>query len=81
MQIVPERPKPASSDVWDEMCITDIDPVTYAGLALNELIFWSDKHDNVVEVELPAFRLKLKRQAVLGTTSAHGLTVQRGSRR
>lgn len=81
MQIVPERPKPESLEVWDEMCVTDIDPVTYAGLALNELIFWSDKQDNVVEVELPAFRLKLKRQAVLRTNSAEGLTVQRGSQR
>ena len=48
-------------DVWDDFCITDVDQATYAGVPINEMVFWSDNNGKIVEVELPAFRVTLKR--------------------
>lgn len=73
MLVVPERKRDVGSradadpeDPWDEHCITDVDRASYAGEPLNELVFWSDGDGDgagkVVEVELPAFRVSLRRQ-------------------
>jgi hypothetical protein len=47
--------------VWDDFCITDVDQATYAQVPLNEMVFWSDDDGKIAEVELPAFRVTLKR--------------------
>lgn len=61
MLIVPER-LATEEGVWDDFCITDIDLWSYAGLPMNELVFWGDDDGAMGEVELPAFRVKLQRQ-------------------
>lgn len=43
--------------VWNDACITDVDLSSYAGLPLNELVFW---HEEGI-VESPAWRLKLRK--------------------
>jgi hypothetical protein len=48
-------------DVWDDFCITDIDPASYAGVPINEMVFWSDDDGSIIDIELPAFRATLKR--------------------
>ncbi|CBX90575.1 predicted protein [Plenodomus lingam JN3] len=44
--------------VWDGFCVEDVDRPLYAGLPVNEVVFW-DRGDAGVfgEVELPGFRL------------------------
>ena len=49
--------------MWDDFCITDVDLATYAEVPINEMVFWSDGDGGIVEVELPAFRVKLKRKS------------------
>ncbi|KAK3673945.1 hypothetical protein LTR78_006147 [Recurvomyces mirabilis] len=53
--IVSERT--GKEKVWDDFCNTDVDVASYAGLPINEVVFW---HDEKV-VELPAWRVKLRR--------------------
>ncbi|KAK5108442.1 hypothetical protein LTR62_008329 [Meristemomyces frigidus] len=65
--VVPERTGKAK--VWDEFCNTDVDVASYAGLPINEVVFW---HGEQV-VELPAWRVKLKRTEGEGRP---GLVVQ-----
>ena len=48
-------------DVWDDFCITDMDQATYAEVPINEMVFWNDDNGKIGEVELPAFRVTLKR--------------------
>ncbi|KAK5724666.1 hypothetical protein LTR15_004713 [Elasticomyces elasticus] len=64
MQIVHERNNDGA--IWDDFCLTDVDPVSYAGLPLNEVVFW---HGEQV-VELSAFRVKMGR---LGGGSSEGI--------
>lgn len=56
---------PGASDSrggWSDYCIGNIDPLRYAGLPLNELIFWRDGDSEVFcEVELVAFNITLSR--------------------
>ena len=58
-------------DVWDDFCITDVNQMMYAGVPINEMVFWSDDNGKIVEVELPAFRVTLKRTTgpIPGTTA------------
>jgi hypothetical protein len=57
--------------VWADFCNTDLDPASYAGKPINEIVFWHE-HD---VVELPAWRVKMKR--VTGGGNSHdGLLVQ-----
>lgn len=63
MLIVPDRPDKEEFGVWDDFCITDVDQGTYAGVALNEIVFWSDDRGAIVEVELPAFRVTLQQDS------------------
>jgi hypothetical protein len=59
--IVIDRLGEEEDDVWDDFCITDMDQATYAEVPINEMVFWSDNNGKIVEVELPAFRVTLKR--------------------
>lgn len=63
VEIVPERTSESKQKVWDDFCITHIDNVRYAGLPLNEVVFWGkNSHGQVEEVELSAFRARLQRK-------------------
>lgn len=69
----PERNSSLPDLVWDAFCLTDIDtPGTYAGLPLNELVFWHERG----EVELSAFRVVLTRQGHDGELADTSLLVQ-----
>jgi len=63
MLISLERQEQDEEEIWDDFCITNIDAASYAGVALNELVFWNDGDGEITEVELPAFRVTLKKQA------------------
>lgn len=54
---VSERRRHYQDNIWDDFCITDVDQLTYAGLPLNEVVFWHEKG----ELELPAWRVTMKR--------------------
>ncbi|KAK4901731.1 hypothetical protein LTR27_001503 [Elasticomyces elasticus] len=60
MQIVRERTEDGA--IWDDFCLVDVDPVSYAGMPLNEVVFWLGKG----VVELSAFRVKMGRQGEEG---------------
>ncbi|KAK6392459.1 hypothetical protein LTR65_003589 [Meristemomyces frigidus] len=47
-----------TSEVWNDYCITNMDPIGYAGKPLLELVFWRDER-SVKELELSAFRVVL----------------------
>jgi CubicO group peptidase (beta-lactamase class C family) len=53
--IVPERT--SKDEVLDDWCNTDIDVANYAGLPINEVVFWHEEN----EVELPAWRVRMRR--------------------
>ncbi len=48
--------------IWDDFCLTDDDPAQFAGRPLFEVVMWhaDDGVGRVEEVELSAFRVKLK---------------------
>ncbi|KAK5110911.1 hypothetical protein LTR62_005449 [Meristemomyces frigidus] len=55
---------PSASDkkgeVWNDYCVSNVDPLNYAGRAFNEAVFWVV--DGLVDaVELTAFRARLAR--------------------
>ena len=68
--IVIDRLSGDKDDVWDDFCITDIDQAKYAEVPINEMVFWSDEDGKIAELELPAFRVTLKRSK--GPTSGMG---------
>ncbi|EMC99508.1 hypothetical protein BAUCODRAFT_64065 [Baudoinia panamericana UAMH 10762] len=55
--------------VWDEFCNTDVDPISYAGLPVNEFVFWHEEQ----RLELPAWRVSMKRSTA---DTAERLVVQ-----
>lgn len=64
--LVAERPsKNSTVDYWDDFCITHVDNLRYAGIPLNEIVFWRNGsgqgNDRVTAVELTAFRVTLER--------------------
>lgn len=59
--VVPEK---RGDGVWDEFCLTDEDPDSYAGKPLFEFVLWGaeDGKYRVREVEVSAFRVRLERE-------------------
>ncbi|PYI09596.1 beta-lactamase/transpeptidase-like protein [Aspergillus sclerotiicarbonarius CBS 121057] len=53
-----------ASSIWADYCVSNIDPLSYAGVALNEAVFWRAGNASaaVAEVELSAFRVVLARE-------------------
>lgn len=47
--------------IWNKFCISDIEIHMYGGVAVNEVVFWKNKDGQVDEIELTAYRTKLKR--------------------
>lgn len=72
--IVVDRVSEEQDVVWDDFCITDVDQVTYAEIPLNMVVFWSDSEGRIDKVELPAFRVTLKRTTgpMPGATAGEG---------
>nr|POF20120.1 beta-lactamase-like protein [Quercus suber] len=57
VEMVHERPeKDKHTRLWDDFCIADLDVGVYAGLSLNEVVFWHERG----LVELPAWQLWLE---------------------
>lgn len=56
--IVPET---RQNLVWDDFCLTDDDSLLYAGKPLLEVVFWEGNDGRMSEVEISAFRVRLKR--------------------
>ncbi|PWY83330.1 beta-lactamase/transpeptidase-like protein [Aspergillus heteromorphus CBS 117.55] len=52
-----------ASSIWADYCVSNIDPLTYAGVALNEMVFWRANATAAVHaVELSAFRVVLDKE-------------------
>ncbi|KAF2171468.1 hypothetical protein M409DRAFT_50904 [Zasmidium cellare ATCC 36951] len=68
--------KPANAPVWEDDCVTDVDTMSYAGKAVNEMVFWfgEDEGDDLV-VELPAWNVSLRR---VGGREGRAMVVQKG---
>ncbi|KAF2855333.1 beta-lactamase/transpeptidase-like protein [Plenodomus tracheiphilus IPT5] len=62
--VVAEERGAAAGAVWDDFCLEDLDGPIYAGVPLNEVIFWGDG-----KVELPGFRITLSREEKGGQRS------------
>lgn len=59
--VVEERIQ-GKSRIWDDFCVTDIEIPLYAGLPLNELVFWKQPESGLFEnLEVSAFRVNLTR--------------------
>ena len=69
--LVPEQRN--ESLVWDDFCLTDDDTVQFAGKPLFEVVMWhsDDGVGRVEEVELSAFRVKLKLDHNASTYGVH----------
>lgn len=50
--------------IWNKFCISDVEIHMYGGIAVNEIIFWKDENGHVDEIELTAYRTKLKRASI-----------------
>jgi hypothetical protein len=82
LEIVSERTKaPGQGKVWDDFCMTYVDNTRYAGVPLNEVVFWSDHGDKntmasgvAAEIELPAYRVRMRRQEACPTEQRRGST-------
>jgi len=59
LQVVPGK---SDDGVWDTHCVTDLDPITYGGLPLTEIVFWMGKNESVESVDLSGFRVTMERQ-------------------
>lgn len=57
MQVVLDRPV-RGDGVFQEFCHADVDYASYAGKAINEVVFWLEER----VVELPAWRVKMQRE-------------------
>ncbi|EME89384.1 uncharacterized protein MYCFIDRAFT_206333 [Pseudocercospora fijiensis CIRAD86] len=48
--VVPERLPEDEENVWSAFCPTDIDTLLYAGKAINEIVFWSERDEKTLEL-------------------------------
>lgn len=49
------------AQIWNDYCVSNVDPFSYVGQPLNEIVFWKDGDANVTHVELPAWQTTLSR--------------------
>ena len=53
---------PNATNVWDDYCVSNLDPLRYAGVSVNEVVFWRGSVDKPVsQIELPAFQVVMGR--------------------
>jgi hypothetical protein len=48
--------------VWDDFCPTNVDGISYAGAATNEVVFWKGNDKTFDSLDLTGFRVRLGRQ-------------------
>ncbi|RAL09612.1 serine hydrolase domain-containing protein [Aspergillus homomorphus CBS 101889] len=54
-----------ATSIWADYCVSNIDPLSYAGTALNEAVFWKKNETSpVTQIELSAFRVVLERDSL-----------------
>lgn len=70
-------PVPGKSPVWEDFCPTDVDTMSYAGKAVNEVVFWHGEDGEGLEVELPAWNVTLRRVETGKERNGEGLVVQK----
>ncbi|PYH88178.1 beta-lactamase/transpeptidase-like protein [Aspergillus ellipticus CBS 707.79] len=53
-----------ASSIWQDYCVSNIDPLSYGGVGLNEAVFWRAGNATaaVQSLELSAFRVVLQRE-------------------
>ena len=56
-----QREEGVDRGVWDEFCSTNVDLLLYAGLPLNEVVFWFGDGGRVGSVELTGWRVEMRR--------------------
>jgi hypothetical protein len=64
--------KQGHGGLWNDFCNNKIDTARYAGKTLNEIIIWTDSDDKVIDIELPAFQVSLKKQVPQSSTTLTG---------
>ena len=60
--VVPERSAKGKEEetVWEEFCITDVDPASYGGVPINEVVYWHEAgKEGEMVVELSAWRVNM----------------------
>ena len=57
-----QRDEEKEMGVWDDFCNTDVDTLMYAGLPMNEVVFWHEED----LVELPAWRVTMGKSTTKG---------------
>lgn len=52
-----------ATTTWDDYCVANFDPLSYAGVPINEVIFWRNGNgtEDVESVEVSAFRVTMYR--------------------
>ncbi|KAF2203019.1 beta-lactamase/transpeptidase-like protein [Delitschia confertaspora ATCC 74209] len=50
-----------SEGIWDDLCHSNYDLPTYAGLPINEFVLWGEEGHQTDYLELTAFKVKLQR--------------------
>ncbi|TKA81663.1 hypothetical protein B0A55_01358 [Friedmanniomyces simplex] len=50
-----------TSDIWNDYCVANFDPISYGGKPLTEVVFWKDG-GVVKDVELSAFRVVMAKK-------------------
>lgn len=70
MALAQGRPNAGKGKVWDNFCISDVDPIMYGGRPVNEVVFWDrqggeggDGSSYYETIELPAFRVSMSRSS------------------
>ncbi|KAK4506384.1 hypothetical protein PRZ48_000114 [Zasmidium cellare] len=61
LPVLSNLPPASKRPVWEDDCVTDVDTVTYAGKAVNEVVFWHGEEGGGLVVELPAWNVSLQR--------------------
>lgn len=54
-----------ATNVWDDYCVSNLDPLRYGGVSVNEVIFWrgtGSASANVEEIQIPAFQVVLGKE-------------------
>ena len=53
--------KEQSESLWSDFCVNDVDGLHYDGKPFLEFVFYTDEDDVTTRVDIPSFRVRLKR--------------------
>ncbi|EXJ72484.1 uncharacterized protein A1O5_04989 [Cladophialophora psammophila CBS 110553] len=52
-----------ATNVWDDYCASNLDPLRYGGVSVNEVVFWRDTETGLIEeIQIPAFQVAMGRE-------------------